>query len=232
MNTSVYSKTNRMSSRKQKELFPVEIIENKLLKKDVHFLKIVKKFDFKPGQVIAVASTPNDEPRLYSIASGKNKNYLGILFDIKHDGYLTPQLATLKTGDTIYISEPFGKFLCEQKPAMWIATGTGIAPFISLTESDNYQNTTLVHGARTLDSFFFEDLFVKSLKDNYKRFCTTEEGEGIYHGRLTTYLKQQNNLPADYKYYLCGNSQMIIDVREILIEKGVPFDHIIAEIYF
>ncbi|MCU4164293.1 FAD-binding oxidoreductase [Carboxylicivirga caseinilyticus] len=221
-----------MINRKRKELYPVTVIENNLIKEDVHYLKLDKKFSFKPGQVLAIALKQNDEPRLYSIASGIDKDYLGILFDVNPDGQLTPTMSQLKSGDQLYISEPFGKFLCEGTPAMWIATGTGIAPFVSLAESNKANNITLIHGARTIDAFYLQDTFIKILGENYNRFCTSEQQEGIYHGRLTTYLQQQKQLPTDYKYYLCGNSQMIIDVREILIEKGVPFDHIIAEIYF
>jgi len=221
-----------MNSRKRKTLHQVNVIDNLLLKEGVYYLKIDKIFDFLPGQVIAVALTPENEPRLYSIASGVDENYLGILFDINPKGQLTPSLAELKTNDQLFISEPFGKFLCEYKPAMWIATGTGIAPFLSLALSNKANDITLIHGSRTLDAFYFHETFMRLLGENYKRFCTTEEEEGVYNGRLTTYLKNQNQLPTNYKYYLCGNSQMIIDVREILIEKGVPFDHIIAEIYF
>ncbi len=34
------------------------------------------------------------------------------------------------------------------------------------------------------------------------------------------------------KYYLCGSAEMVVDTRDILIRKGVPFDQIISEIYF
>ncbi len=220
------------STRKRKQLFPVKVLDNSIITKGVHYLKIEKRFVFRPGQVVAIALNDQDEPRLYSIASGQDANYLGILFDINPSGQLTPEMALLTPDDQIYVSEPFGKFLCEHKPAMWIATGTGIAPFISLAQSGKASDVTLLHGARTLDAFYFSSVFKQILDSRYLRFCTTEQGNGIHSGRLTHYLKSQNDLPPDYKYYLCGNAQMVIDVREILIEKGVPFDHIIAEIYF
>ena len=34
------------------------------------------------------------------------------------------------------------------------------------------------------------------------------------------------------KYYLCGSAEMVVEIRDILIEKGIPFDRIISEIYF
>jgi len=221
-----------MTTQTRKQLIPVEIIENRLLSEGVHYISMHKPYDFEAGQVIAIALRSTDDPRLYSIASGVNKENLCILFDIKPDGKLTPPLAKVKKGDTIYISEPFGKFLCKETPATWIATGTGIAPFISFIESGQTQNITLLHGARTLDKFFFQDLFKNKLGNHYLRFCTTQSDESIKDGRLTTYLQNHNNLPTNNKYYLCGSSQMVIDVREILISKGIPFDNIVAEIYF
>ena len=221
-----------MNQHKTKELKAVNVISNELLTDDVHYISVDKPFDFKAGQVIAVAMQPTDEPRLYSIASGISKKHLSILFDVKPEGELTPPLSVVKPGDTIYISEPFGKFLCLDSPATWIATGTGIAPFISLVESKQANNVNLLHGARTLDKFFFQDYLEEQLGNNYQRFCTTEASEKTTEGRLTSYLKNSENLPTDNKYYLCGSSQMVIDVREILIAKGVAFDNIIAEIYF
>lgn len=221
-----------MNQHKRKELKAVKIISNQLLTGGVHYLQLEKAFEFHAGQVIALAMHPDDEPRLYSIASGTRQPYLSILFDVKPDGELTPPLSMVQPDDTVYISEPFGKFLCQEQPAIWIATGTGIAPFISLVESGLANNIQLLHGARNIDKFFFQDYLKNKLGANYLRFCTTESETDIIEGRLTTYLENTTNLPTNNKYYLCGGSQMVIDVREILISKGVPFDNIIAEIYF
>ncbi|MBK3519854.1 FAD-binding oxidoreductase [Carboxylicivirga marina] len=221
-----------MNQHKRKKLKPVNVIDNRLLTSGVHYISIEKNCEFKAGQVIAIALNPNDEPRLYSIASGTNKKYISILFDIKPGGELTPPLSKVKSGDTVFISEPFGKFLCADKPATWIATGTGIAPFLSIIESGQNKNIKLLHGARTLDKFFFQEYLYEQLGDYYLRFCTTESNERTIDGRLTDYLKNSKKLPTNNKYYLCGSSQMVIDVREILISKGIPFDNIIAEIYF
>ena len=225
-------KIELMNQHKRKELNAVKIISNELLTEGVHYISIEKPFDFKPGQVVAIAMHANDEPRLYSIASGINKQHLSILFDVKPDGELTPPLSLVQPNDTVFISEPFGKFLCLEQPATWIATGTGIAPFISLVESARAENIQLLHGARTLDKFFFQDYLETQLGHNYLRFCTTESNEKTIAGRLTSYLENTENLPTDNKYYLCGSSQMVIDVREILIARGIAFDNIIAEIYF
>ena len=45
-------------------------------------------------------------------------------------------------------------------------------------------------------------------------------------------MKSENELPKQIKYYLCGNPEMVVEVRDIILGKGVDFENIIAEIYF
>ncbi|WP_462318478.1 FAD-binding oxidoreductase [Marinilabilia sp.] len=221
-----------MLKRKQKPLFPTKVVDNKEIAPGIFTLETEKKFDFIPGQVVAVALSAREEPRLYSIASGKQNEHIRLLFDINPDGLLTPRLSKLNPGGEILMSEPFGRFLGSEEPAWWIATGTGIAPFISMAESGFSNNKTLLHGARKPSDFWFSDLFVQNLKTNYHRFATRESGPGIMDGRLSHWLNMQTNLPNNIKYYLCGNANMVIEVRDILVSKGIPFENVIAEIYF
>lgn len=221
-----------MPQRKQKELFPTKIIKKEEIAPGIFTILTEKKFDFIPGQVVAVALSPAEEPRLYSIASGNKASHIRILFDINPAGLLTPRMADLTPGDLVLMSKPFGRFLGTDEPAWWIATGTGVAPFISMAESGLGKNKKLIHGARTPNEFWFSEFFSTVLNDNYVRFATRETGPEIQSGRLTQWLKSQNNLPNNIKYYLCGNANMVVDVRDILVSKGIPYDNIIAEIYF
>lgn len=221
-----------MTKRKQKDLFPVKIIDNQEIVPGVFSLETEKKFDFIPGQVVAVAMNPTDEPRLYSIASGNKKDFIRLIFDVNPHGKLTPQLAKLSKGNKLYMSKPFGKFLGTVEPAWWIATGTGIAPFISMAESDMYVGKKLIHGAKTPAEFLFSELFVQTLGESYLRFATREVGPGINSGRLTSWLKDLKELPGDVLFYLCGNPDMVVEVRDILVGKGIAIEKVIAEIYF
>uniref|UniRef100_UPI0025BDC802 FAD-binding oxidoreductase n=1 Tax=Marinilabilia sp. TaxID=2021252 RepID=UPI0025BDC802 len=210
-----------MPQRKQKELFPTKVLNKEEIAPNIFTILTEKKFDFIPGQVVAVALSPTEEPRLYSIASGNNACHIRVLFDINPDGLLTPQLATLTPGDLVLMSKPFGRFRGTEDPAWWIATGTGVAPFISMAESGLGKNKKLIHGARTPNEFWFAEYFSTVLKDNYVRFATRETGPGIQTGRLTQWLNTQNNLPDNIKYYLCGRANMVVDVRDILVSKGI-----------
>lgn len=214
------------------ELIQVKILENNEIAPSVFVLGFERNIDFVAGQYIAVAINPADNPRLYSIASGTNDLSISILYSVNPDGELTPKLSLLKPGEQLYCSGPMGSFHATPGPSVWIAAGTGIAPFVSMWRSGMKDDIILIQGGRFLSSFYFRDEFTGTLGDSYIRCCTRENGEGIFQGRVTEWLTQQATLPVDRKYYLCGSAEMVVDTRDILIAKGIPFENIIAEIYF
>lgn len=218
--------------RKKKETFQVKVITNTQIAPGIHVIETEKTGPLIPGQVVAVAMHPDQNLRLYSLASGPSHPFFRILFDIKPQGELTPVLSQLKPGDDLYVSKPFGRFTDQGGDACWIATGTGIAPFVSMMEAGESDNKVLLHGARYLNQFYFANRFRETMGNRYLQFCTQEKGPGIHEGRLTHYLNQDNRVNPELKYYLCGNAEMVVEVRDLLIAKGVPFDQIIAEIYF
>ena len=55
---------------------------------------------------------------------------------------------------------------------------------------------------------------------------------GVYHGRVTRYLAEEESLDPELNYYLCGSAEMVVDTRDVLIRKGIPFNRIVSEIYF
>ncbi len=209
-----------------------QVIDLQQTAKKVYLLRLNKKDEFIAGQFVALGLEPEGESRLYSIASGINENYIDILFDIKPEGLLTPLMENLKYGDKVYISKPFGSFLGDSKPAWWIATGTGIAPFASMFFSGMHHNKILIHGGRTKEAFYFEKNFLPLMRERYIRCCSGEAFEGVYHGRLTQYLSGLKDFPADQRYYICGSVEMVVEVRDILISKGIPYTNILAEIFF
>jgi ferredoxin--NADP+ reductase len=209
----------------------VKVIEVQSLAIGVFILKMEKPFDFLPGQLINIWI--NDyPPRIYSIASASTDNFLAVIFEEKPDGKVTPLLKSLKQGDYLKISGPFGNFTDNGLPSYWIANGTGIAPFYSMVKSGIFENKMLIHGGRTLQSFYFQDELIPLFGEKYIRCCSAESNPGIYTGRLTTFLKSMENLPVDYKYYLCGSAEMVVDVRDILLSRGIPYHQVLAEIYF
>lgn len=211
----------------------VNVIKNQKLTKNVYTASLDYQPDFIPGQIIELTEDPDLPTRMYSIASAPGHKSVDILYDLQELGRLTPVLAGMRSGDSLYAGKPSGAFTCGSDEKAWfIAAGTGIAPFASMILSGNTNNKILIHSGRTPDSFFYQDKFIKKLGDNYVRCCTGEGGKGLYHGRITSYIKEQKELPKDCKYYLCGSSEMVVQTRDILVERGIAFDNILSEIYF
>ncbi|MFH0759287.1 MAG: FAD-dependent oxidoreductase [Bacteroidota bacterium] len=214
------------------QLTPATITFAEQVVHGIYLFGIPRNFAFAAGQVIGVALAEDGPRRLYSICSGEQDEEVWIPFNVIDEGYLTPRLSDLEPGDTIWITGPRGEFVCDEKPAVWIASGTGIAPFYSMLRSGRAVNKILIHGNRYLEQFHFYADFASELGNNYIRCCTGESSGDVFHGRVTAYLAE-HPLPAPgLKYYLCGRAEMVVDTRDVLISKGVPFDRIISEIYF
>ncbi len=209
----------------------VEVASNDQIAAGIFLLKLPRMHDFIPGQTVALAVDPSLPPRYYSIASGREEPYVEILYDLVPDGLLTPRLSRLLPGDELYSSKPLGSFHDEEGVSLWIAAGTGIAPFSSMARSGAVRGKTLVHGSRTLAGLWQRGYFSSVLKDRYVPCCSAEQAPGVFHGRSTAWLESAS-LPAADRFLLCGSSRMVVDARDALITKGVPYSSVIAEIYF
>lgn len=214
------------------ELKPVKLIGNEEISPNVFVVSWKREGDFNPGQVVKITADKQEPPRIYSICSGNEEANISVLFNVKPGGVLTPRLASMKAGDEIYVSQPYGNFGCDDSPSTWIATGTGIAPFYSMIRSERFKNKKLIHGVSHANQFYFKDFLSKTLGENYIRCCSRETDGDHFPGRVTEYLLGLPELPKEDKYYLCGQALMVVEVRDLLIQKGVPYHHIYAEIFF
>lgn len=222
----------KAQSAKEVQLYEETILNNEEISPGVFLLSYKRTDDFIPGQVVRIAIDRIQPPRIYSICSGNQEQEIRILFNIKQEGYLTPKLAAMIPGDKLLVSKPYGGFLGTPKPAWGIATGTGIAPFYSMFQSGQFENKKLIHGARHLNQFYFEDELDWALGRNYVRCCSHEKSCDVFPGRVTDYLNTLDDVPKDQRYYLCGKALMVVEVRDLLIRRGIPYENILAEIYF
>ncbi len=207
------------------------ILSNTEISPGVFLLSVKRSVPFKPGQTVKISLDNDLPPRIYSICSGTDDPALSVLYNIKEGGALTPKLARLSRGDCISLSEPGGSFIGTREPALWIATGTGIAPFYSMLRSGLGRNKILLHGVRYANQFYFDTEWETELGARYHRFCSGQRPEGVVHGHVNQFFEQTDaQIPG--KVYICGQASMCVDIRDLLIARGVPFADIIVEIYF
>ncbi len=191
-----------------------------------------KKLSFQAGQYISLGLPGDSEKREYSVYSGENSAFLELLIKEVEDGLVSKQLKSLRPGSEVEIDGPFGFFTLSRHgrnnwPYLFIASGTGVAPFHSFIKSYNNLKYKLLHGVRYTNEAYGK----QDYKDDSYVLCTTKDPQGTFHGRVTEYLRR-NPVNKDTLCYLCGNSNMIHDVYDILTEQGVPSENLHAEVYF
>ena len=114
------------------------------------------------------------------------------------------------------------------KKFLFIASGTGIAPFHSFVRTYPGLDYKLLHGIRHLEDAYDRDVYDPSRLV----LCTSREKKGDFRGRVTDWLRQNPVRDKDTLCYLCGNCEMIHEAYEILLSQGIPSENLFAEVYF
>ena len=188
--------------------------------------------EFKPGQHLTLGLRGKGEHREYSIYSGVDNQSLELLIKEVDDGLVSTQLKNVRKGEELSVKGPFGFFLTDAKPQkgeklLFIASGTGIAPFHSFIMTYPDADYRLLHGIRNIDESYEADHYRKGRYFS----CTSRGNKGDFNGRLTDYLLSGAEEKTD-KVYLCGNSSMIYDAMDILRAQGYRHDQLFTEVYF
>ena len=135
-------------------------------------------------------------------------------------GEFTPILSRIPIGTRFDISGPGGYFTFKPsaRPPVFVATGTGIAPFYSMARS-GVSGFTLLHGVDRAEELYYQST-LRSVADLYIA-CISKDHQtsaDFFRGRVTDYL-QQHMPPAAYDFYLCGRLNMIRDVTWLVDER-------------
>ena len=196
----------------------------------LHFER--KGFGFTPGQYAVIRDPESGEGREYSIYSSLHDEELSFLIREVKNGDFSRLLRHLEPGSPMYIEGPLGFFILDEQikkgdPVLFVATGTGISPFHSFVRSFPGLHYLLLHGVHFADEAYGRQAFDAS------RYClcTSREDKGDYFGRVTYYLKEFPIEPHTI-CYLCGNSEMIEEVTDILERYHIPAENIRTEVYF
>ena len=190
------------------------------------------KLSFRAGQHIALGIPEIKDTREYSIYSSEQDSEMEILIKEVNDGYMSPRFGRLKIGDKVKIMKPLGYFTIlpefrKTKKFVFIASGTGIAPFHSMIKTYPDIDYKILHGIRTLDEAYERHEY----QEGRYVACTTRDKAGDFNGRVTKYL-EKNPIDNEAIYYLCGNYEMIDDAYSILEKAGVNQENLKAEVYF
>jgi len=188
---------------------------------------------FAPGQRLRFIR--NEVERDYTPVSSPQDEGIDFLVRSVKGGLFSSVLASAREGDPFQFTGPHGyfRFYPSERPPVFVATGTGVAPFVSMARA-GVQDFILLHGVRRFLDLYYDPLFRKTARLYVPCLSTVKDpGEGAaggFAGRVTEYL--EGHLPSGaYDFYLCGRGEMIRDVMH-LVDQKFPDSLVYTEPFF
>ena len=207
-------------------------------------------FRFINGQFAMIGLLVEGKPllRAYSMVSANYDENLEFLSIKVPDGPLTSRLQHIKVGERIIVGRKATGTLLQDNlipgKTLWLlATGTGLAPFMSIIKDpdayERYERVVLVHGCRDVAELAYGDFISKEWPEN-EFFGEAVKQKLIYYptvtreafrnqGRITDLIKNGKlfadlNLPSfdieRDRVMLCGSPAMLADLRNIMDGMG------------
>lgn len=210
----------------------------------------------KYGMFKYVARNPEPIFRAYSMANHPAEGQMVMLnvriaspppgMDVP-PGICSSYIFSLKPGDKVTISGPYGEFFVKDtdKEMMFIGGGAGMAPMRSHIFDQFYtkktkRKATFWYGARSLREMFYDDEF-KAIEKEFPNFkyqvalsepLPEDNWDGpvgfIHQVVYDMYLKNHED-PTEIEYYLCGPPLMLSAVRKMLYDLGVDDENILFD---
>ncbi len=215
--------------------FKVTLLKRMWLSKKAFEVELSRPpgFTFRPGQRIRFVHSEYE--RDYSLISTPNDPTLSLCLRNVEGGRFSPQLALEKIGARFEITGPMGYFTfrASYRRTIFIGTGTGIAPFVSMVRSGT-NAFTLLHGVSLPEDLYYESVFRSAAKHYIpcipKTPSDTSLPKNSFFGRVTGYL--ETHLPSEaYDFYLCGRSEMIRDVT-LLVDDRFTGSYVYTEMFY
>ncbi len=217
-------------------------------------VELKEEFYFTQGQHLTLKKEIDGEDtrRSYSICSCPIDEKLTVAIKKLEGGiFSTWANDKLKVGDEIEVMPPHGKFYVPLNPEndcsyVAFASGSGITPIMSIIETtlrtEPESDFTLFYGNRRTSTIIFQEE-LEALKNRYMgRFSlyhilSKERQESdLFNGRIEAEkIKKYGKLFFDPSsvdhYFTCGPEEMMLSVKDSLIEMGVPEDRIHLELF-
>ena len=187
---------------------------------------------FLPGQYVNIAIPGTDQTRSYSFSSGPGTEAVSFLLRNTPTGALPTYLRErAREGDRIDLTGPLGSFYLRpiQRPLLFLAGGTGLAPFLSMLDKIVRDGGTdhaihLIFGV-TSDADLVKlnelDGYTKTLP-TFSYACTVADESSTYpnKGYVTRYIEPEHLNGGDVDVYLCGPPPMVDAVRNFLTAQS------------
>ncbi|HTS32078.1 MAG TPA: FAD-binding oxidoreductase [Bryobacteraceae bacterium] len=233
----------------QRQLLTAELTKSVLLSPQTKHLEFrvagVDEFRFTPGQFVSIKQPRPDgkmHTRAYSIASApRPAPTFDLCLNRVEEGFLSNWLCDLEVGATIQFHGPHGLFVLREprKDAIFIATGTGVAPIRSMVqwlfdspERNRGHQYWLVFGTRHEHSLYYREEFERIERENPNfHYVPTlsrcgDEWPGCRgyvqdHVRAIVAgdMRAREPGPGALEAYVCGLNQMVAAVRKLLTEE-------------
>ena len=181
--------------------------------------------------------------RPYSFVNPPGTQPHEFYFIVVKEGPLTPRLAALDIGESVWIAPRANGFfsVSEVPPAdvLWcLSTGTGIGPFLSMLRSAEpwgmFERVVLVHAVRHSEELTYQEEIAGIGREHagaftYVPFVSREPHPGALAGRIPTAiadgrLEARTGLalsPENSHAMLCGNPDMVDDTQKLLATRGM-----------
>lgn len=216
--------------------------------------ELAETFRFAPGQYLTFRRHFDDAEvrRSYSICASPKDGELRVAIKKVEEGkFSTYAHGALKAGDVLDVMPPMGKFTPKQtgakhKEYLAFAAGSGITPIMSIMktvlEEEPGSNFTLVYGNRGKNSIIFREA-IEALKNTHmQRLCvyhvlSREYMEiPLFSGRINAekcaeFCKTLIDLSTIDEAFICGPEEMILSVRQQLIDMGMPSANVHIELF-
>jgi benzoate/toluate 1,2-dioxygenase reductase subunit len=191
-----------------------------------------KGISFLPGQYVKLGIPGTDQSRSYSFSSQPGDSHASFVVRNVPGGkmsqYLTDNAAP---GATMTLSGPFGNFYLREikRPVLFLAGGTGIAPFLSMLSVLQKQPVAhpvkMVFGVTNDVDLVSIDALEKSVKEinsfEYRTCVASQESVHARKGYVTEHIEDSWLNAGDVDIYLCGPIAMVDAVRAWLTAQNI-----------
>ncbi|HWE53764.1 MAG TPA: FAD-dependent oxidoreductase [Bryobacteraceae bacterium] len=189
------------------------------------------KAAFVPGQFLSL--TREGVTRAYSIASPPDSNSFALCANLVQEGHFSPFLFAMQPGDEIDFKGPYGAFIMKRdvSDSIFVATGTGIAPFRSMLMAGLNRPVTLIFGVRHREGLLYDEE-LRTMPIDYRPTLTRPAaGWTGLTGRVQSHVLRALGERRDVDIYICGLREMVDELRANLKEIGLDRKRIVYEKY-